>query len=117
MKFISLCAWVTPASRSGNTRTDSGSETTVTWTRANIKIKFKEESKQLSLKELFSSFHLDGQTSGFYPQPDLAKHNKQHQGTVMFSSFYLNTSTIGFYSQTKMYFAESKQKRTNLTFI
>ena len=44
MKFIFLCVSVTPASRSGNTRTDRGSETNDTWTLANIKIKFKEES-------------------------------------------------------------------------
>lgn len=87
MKFIFLCVSVTPASRSGNTRTDHGSETNDTWTWANIKIKFKEESQQLSLKELLNSFYLDGHTSGFYTQTDLAKHNKQHRRTVMFSNF------------------------------
>ena len=70
------------------------------------------KDKQYHRKVLLSSFHLNGHTSGFYPQAQkleppyteflastTLQHNKHHQRKVLLSSFHLNGHTLRFHPQ------------------
>ena len=54
---------------------------------------------------LLSNFHLNSQTTGFDPLPEvfdyLVQHDKWYQRKVLLSSFHLNGHTLGFRPQTQ----------------
>ena len=54
---------------------------------------------------LLSNFHLNSQTTGFDPLPEvfdhLVQHDKWYQRKVLLSSVHLNGHTLGFRPQTQ----------------